>query len=407
MAKPNYNLIKFIRRNIYQMKREYGGAIQINILGAIDTDLKTGVKSATYTSYDIKRAVVLPVRYKREVIQTISMISANKKFVQGGLFETGTRSFIIDRRDCPTLTAIHNEDWIVYSGKRYEIKWIDEFEQGTAWLIIGKELEGAQKNEVHSESPSSDLTVTDTASATVGGWVAGVATSSMSLGSTASAVKDIVASASSNLGLTVNAAGVAAPSYIEAFTINSPSVLISPEVVKVGGPATGWQWGDGNTGTGNSTTHTYTSNGNYTINFNAAVSTITEFAVNGDEVTSINVNADWTNLEDLRTYANLLTTQPTFASWTNLINIFAYQNPSMTGFVAHSAWASIVRVYVDTCDLSAATIDAILIALDATGQSNGFLRYQNNPGSPDGSRSGPAATAKANLISNGWTVTIS
>ena len=32
MADPNYNLIKFIRRCIYQMKREYGGPIQINIL---------------------------------------------------------------------------------------------------------------------------------------------------------------------------------------------------------------------------------------------------------------------------------------------------------------------------------------------------------------------------------------
>ena len=163
MANPNYNLIKFIRRNIYQMKREYGSPVQLNILGEIATDLKTGVKSSTQTSYNILRAVVLPVRYKREVIQTISMISANKKFVQGGLFETGTRSFIIDRRDCPTLTAIHNEDWIVYNGKRYEIKWIDEFEQNTAWLIIGKELEGAQKNEVFQETASSTLAMTDVA----------------------------------------------------------------------------------------------------------------------------------------------------------------------------------------------------------------------------------------------------
>ncbi len=167
MANPNYNLIKFIHRCIYQMKREYGGPIQINILGAIDTDLKTGVKSAVQTSYDIKRAVVLPVRISRQVIQSISMISANKKFVQGGTFEQGTRTFIIDRRDCPTLTEIHNEDWVVYDNKRYEIKWIDEFEQRTAWVLVGKELEGAQKNEVFSVPPSSTMAVVDIAAATV------------------------------------------------------------------------------------------------------------------------------------------------------------------------------------------------------------------------------------------------
>lgn len=160
MANPNYNLIKFIRRCIYQMKREYGGAIQINILGSIDTNYETGVKSAAHTSYNINRAVVLPTRIKREAAQTISMISANKKLVQGGTFETGTRTFIIDRRDCPTLTAIHNEDWIIYNNKRYDCKWIDEFEQGTAWLIIAKELEGAQPNVVYSGSANSAMAMT-------------------------------------------------------------------------------------------------------------------------------------------------------------------------------------------------------------------------------------------------------
>src|SRR4030042_729535 len=159
MVNANYNLIRFIRRCIYQMKREYGGDIQINVLGTVNTNYQTGGKSAYWTAYNISRAVVLPVRIKREVVQTISMISANKKFVQGGTFETGTRTFIIDRRDCPALPAINKEDWIVYDNKRYEIKWVDEFEQGTAWLIIGKELEGADRNKAHAGSASSALSV--------------------------------------------------------------------------------------------------------------------------------------------------------------------------------------------------------------------------------------------------------
>lgn len=55
----------------------------------------------------------------------------------------------------------------MYNNKRYEIKSIDEFEQSTAWLIVGKELEGAQKNETLPESPSDAMTVVDTASAAI------------------------------------------------------------------------------------------------------------------------------------------------------------------------------------------------------------------------------------------------
>ena len=143
----NYTLIKFIRRCIYQMKREYGGSITLYQLGAVATDYQSGVKTVTRTSYPITRAIVLPDRIKREVINTISMISANKKFVQGGTFATGTRTFIIDRRDVPNLAVINNEDWIMYDGKRYELKWIDEFEQNTAWLIIAKQLVGHETGE--------------------------------------------------------------------------------------------------------------------------------------------------------------------------------------------------------------------------------------------------------------------
>jgi len=168
MAKSNYNLIKFIRRTIYQLKREYGGSIVVYVLGAVSTDYQTGVKAASHTSYHIDRAIVLPNRVKREVIQTISMISANKKFVQGGTFDAGTRTFIIDRRDVPGLDSINNDDWLVYDGKRYEIKWIDEFEQSTAWIIIGREIEGHEISEdLPAKANQNSLNLSDVAVATV------------------------------------------------------------------------------------------------------------------------------------------------------------------------------------------------------------------------------------------------
>jgi hypothetical protein len=123
------------------MKKEYGSPITVYKLGSVDTDYESGVKTATRTSYQITRAVVLPVNIKREVIQSISLISANKKIVQGGMYDVGMRTFIIDRRDAQ-FTTLANDDWIVYDDKRYDIKAIEEFEQRTAWLVIARELEG-------------------------------------------------------------------------------------------------------------------------------------------------------------------------------------------------------------------------------------------------------------------------
>jgi hypothetical protein len=147
MTRPNYNLIRFIRRCIRQLKKEYGGPITIYHLGTTTTNYTSGAKSYTGTSVYIPRAVVLPANITREVTQTISLISANKKIVQGGSYDTGKRRFIIDRTDVPSTFDIHSDDWIVYSHKKYELLAIEEFEQSTAWMVIAKRVEGVDPPE--------------------------------------------------------------------------------------------------------------------------------------------------------------------------------------------------------------------------------------------------------------------
>lgn len=146
MTRPNYNLIRLVKNCIYQMKREYGGEITLYQLTNATTNLATGVKTETHNSIVIPRAVILPARVQREVIQSISAISANKKLVMGGSMDTGTRVFIIDRSDAPAY-VITNDDWIVYKHVRYDIKSIEEFEQDTAWVITGKAQEGSPPEE--------------------------------------------------------------------------------------------------------------------------------------------------------------------------------------------------------------------------------------------------------------------
>jgi hypothetical protein len=167
MVRPNYNLIRFIRDNIYRMKQDYGSPITVYKLTSVDTDYETGEKSASRTAYPITRAVVLPVNIKREVIQSISVISANKKIVQGGMYDVGMRTFIIDRRDA-SFTDLNNDDWIVFDNKRYDIKAIQEFEQRTAWLIVARELEGVvPAQDLPAVCNDSLFDMTQTATATV------------------------------------------------------------------------------------------------------------------------------------------------------------------------------------------------------------------------------------------------
>lgn len=166
MVRPNYNLIRFIRRCIKQMKKEYGNPITIYRLDSVTTNYDTGVKTHARTSVSIKRAVVLPATLTREVIQTISIISANKQLVQGGLFYPGVRRFIIDRSDVSSSYSIEPDDWIVYNGARYDIQSVEEFEYKTAWLVIAKRIEGAPVYEDHHVKANGyllDMTQTATA----------------------------------------------------------------------------------------------------------------------------------------------------------------------------------------------------------------------------------------------------
>ena len=163
----NYELNRFIRQNIYTLKREYGGSITVYKLVDASTNLDSGVKSYSANSYEIRRAIVLPVHVVRHVIQSISLISANKKIVQGGTFDMGDRVFIIDRRDVPSTLDLMKDDWIIYDDRRYDIKAIDEYEQRTAWLIVGKLIAGVIPEQHRRTYPDDILNLTQTATPSI------------------------------------------------------------------------------------------------------------------------------------------------------------------------------------------------------------------------------------------------
>ncbi len=163
MSVTNYNLNNRIRQALYILKRAFGGTVTLYKLRDTTTDYETGQKTVDTVSYTISRCIVLPVRLQREVIQTISIISANKKFVQGGAYDSGLREFIIDARDLPRGLLIRQDDWLVYDDRRYELKIVHELEQKTGWHIIGKEVLGPSVIRLdvrETVSPGDEVTLT-------------------------------------------------------------------------------------------------------------------------------------------------------------------------------------------------------------------------------------------------------
>ena len=159
MYPADRTLNRMIRQTLYSLKRQYGGTVSVYRLNDAETDVRTGRKTIDKDVFVVRRAVVLPVKVSREVIQSISQISANKAFVYGGSFDSGLRKFIFDARDLPEGFEFTDDDWLVYNGRRYEIKAIWEFEFGAAWIVVGKELMGRGPEQVHLVAADSLLSL--------------------------------------------------------------------------------------------------------------------------------------------------------------------------------------------------------------------------------------------------------
>lgn len=159
----NKRLNRLIRQSLYSLKREYGGGpFDIYSFSGASVNYQTGSKVVTKDVTRINRAIILPATLKRDLIQTISMISANKQFVYGGTHDARQRAVIIDRRDAPDLT-LNEDDWCVFDGRKYEILKIQEFEFDTAWVLTIKELVGEVPEQIHVCKADHLLSLTSTA----------------------------------------------------------------------------------------------------------------------------------------------------------------------------------------------------------------------------------------------------
>lgn len=156
MSNPNRNynatnryVPRRIRQTIYKLKRLYGATISVYSQGDKTVDTRTG--EITWTGrevHTVNRAIILPVKIERQQVQTISMISSDKQFVYGGTYDRGARWFYIDPQDLPTNHEIKMDDWIVYNGKKYEIKTVKDNEFDSLWEVLGVEMIGVVPEQI-------------------------------------------------------------------------------------------------------------------------------------------------------------------------------------------------------------------------------------------------------------------
>jgi hypothetical protein len=145
----NRNLNQRIKAALYSLKQQYGGGpISIYTFSGTTTNVDTGVRTVNKSVTVVRRGIILPAKVAREVLQSISQISANKAFVYGGTFDSRMRTFIIERRDAPGV-ELKDDDWLVLDGRKYEIKSIQEFEFDTAWVVVARQILGEVPEQIH------------------------------------------------------------------------------------------------------------------------------------------------------------------------------------------------------------------------------------------------------------------
>ena len=127
---------------LYLLKREYGGEIDIYKLVNSQTEVRTGKKIVAVNVIHVRRAVILPALTARKAVRGVPAIAAAKDFIGGGEYDSATRQFLVDRADASTIETLTVDDWIVFSGRKYQIKSVESFEFDAGWLITATESVG-------------------------------------------------------------------------------------------------------------------------------------------------------------------------------------------------------------------------------------------------------------------------
>lgn len=144
--------LRFVRTLLYSLKREYGQHVDLYRLTNSVLNTETGVKTQTIQKITVWKCIVLSGDMIRSFAYGHSFLAADRNFAYGGKFDVGTKGFIIDIQDLPSGFQIDMDDYLVYEGKRYDMKKVTKTDDGYAFATLGKEVEGGTVGQIHELS---------------------------------------------------------------------------------------------------------------------------------------------------------------------------------------------------------------------------------------------------------------
>lgn len=137
-----------VRQLMRKLKREFPASIVVYHLLTQVVDPKNGQITKTWKRIAVRRAMVLPAKEIRSFVYDLSFIAANKNFTYGGLFDSATRRFIIDRDDMKGVVLKKN-DYITQDGQRWDVGSIDVSDELRFISPICKRLDGMPPSDTH------------------------------------------------------------------------------------------------------------------------------------------------------------------------------------------------------------------------------------------------------------------
>jgi DNA-binding beta-propeller fold protein YncE len=134
---------KFIVRNLYSLKRQYGAKVTVCKVLDVETDYITGEKTISRELHEVQRAIMLPVEEKRKVEQGIAHLSSNKMFVSQAGFDDEQALFIFDAKDLPAGFQFNLDDFVIVEDEYFRVTEVDEYEYDSGWVIKTHRTKGA------------------------------------------------------------------------------------------------------------------------------------------------------------------------------------------------------------------------------------------------------------------------
>jgi hypothetical protein len=158
--KMSENSLSFIKNVIYDLKRDYGGPVDIyqNIVG--QTNYKTGEQSITKNHWVVRRAIRLPRNIHRD---SLFSATGNTLFAYGNVVELADRNIIIDWKDLPVGFNFKEENWyVIIDNMHYDLVKVMEFDNKAAIFVILKQLIGAPREAIVEIGVQTNVTSTQT-----------------------------------------------------------------------------------------------------------------------------------------------------------------------------------------------------------------------------------------------------